>query len=130
MQFDGDLNLWELDSTGAQGYASGGFMADSKINGQVDSGSQQQWLTRNSDFSSWNDSGFNIVFLGNENAPESHCGNEDGLPYTTVEKTPLIAEKPFIVEDDDKFSLIVPKPQKDKVGPSSSDSEHVSIPFE
>ena len=37
----GDLNLWD------NGWSSGGFMADSIIDGQVNSGSQQQWLTRN-----------------------------------------------------------------------------------
>src|SRR3569833_3104148 len=35
------------------GWSSGGLLADSKIDGQVNSGSQQQWLTRNSQLGSW-----------------------------------------------------------------------------
>ena len=34
------------------GWSSGGFLADSKIDGQVRSGSQQQWLTRRSELGS------------------------------------------------------------------------------
>ena len=32
------------------GWSSGGFMADCKIDGQVNSGTQQQWLSRNDDW--------------------------------------------------------------------------------
>src|SRR5262249_24199670 len=35
------------------GWASGGFIADSKIDGQIRSGTQQQWITRNSQIGSW-----------------------------------------------------------------------------
>jgi hypothetical protein len=31
----------------AAGFASGGFMGNSRVSGQILSGSQQQWLTRN-----------------------------------------------------------------------------------
>lgn len=34
----GDINLWD------GGWSSGGFIADSKIDGQINSGTQQQWL--------------------------------------------------------------------------------------
>src|SRR5262249_25689731 len=37
----GSINLWD------GGWSSGGFIADSKIDSQVSSGSQQQFLTRN-----------------------------------------------------------------------------------
>jgi hypothetical protein len=43
----GDLNLWD------GGWSSGGFLADSRIDGQIKSGSQQQWLSRNDQWGSW-----------------------------------------------------------------------------
>src|SRR5712691_10474113 len=35
------------------GWSSGGFLADSKVDGQVRSGSQQKWETRNSALGNW-----------------------------------------------------------------------------
>lgn len=46
------------------GRSSGGFLADSKVDGQVKSGTQQQWLTRNSRLGSWTGSNWNMVFVG------------------------------------------------------------------
>jgi len=43
----GNLQLFD------KGYASGGFLADSKVEGTITSGPQQQWLTRNSEMGSW-----------------------------------------------------------------------------
>lgn len=48
------------------GWASGGFMADTKIDGQVRSGTQQQWITRNSTLGSWTGSNWNMVFVGSQ----------------------------------------------------------------
>lgn len=42
---DGDLRLFEL------GWTSGGYLANSKIDGIVEAGSQQQWFSRNSSWS-------------------------------------------------------------------------------
>ena len=39
-----EIQLWN----GGDGWASGGLFADTKIDGRVVSGSQQQWLSRNS----------------------------------------------------------------------------------
>lgn len=74
-------------------------------------------MTRNSEFASWKGSNWNEAFLGSVNAPENHC-EEDGGPnaYTTVDKTPLIAEKPYISENNGNFTLNVPRVEKDKVG--------------
>src|SRR5579862_5532166 len=52
----GDLNL----SDG--GWSSGGFMADCKIDGHVNSGTQQQWLSRNTSFGQWTGGAWNMVF--------------------------------------------------------------------
>jgi len=75
------------------GWSSGGFLADSKVDGQVRSGSQQQWLTRNSALGSWNGSNWNMVFVGTGGAPTNSFPNP---PYTTIDATPVIREKPFL----------------------------------
>jgi hypothetical protein len=78
------------------GWASGGFMADSKIDGQVRSGTQQQWLSRNTEWGSWSGSNWNMVFVGAKNAP---AGNFPNPPYTRVDQTPQVREKPFLYVD-------------------------------
>jgi len=104
------------------GFASGGYMANSQVSGTVWSGSQQQWFTRNSDVT-WVGGVWNMVFVGTNGAPSSHCGHnsgtgaqgvpmstDGGLPYVTVGDTPLIAEKPYITIDPSTglYSLNVP----------------------
>ena len=78
------------------GWSSGGFLADSKVDGQVRSGSQQQWLTRNSALGSWKGSNWNMVFVGTERAPTNSFPDP---PYTTIDAAPVIREKPFLVVD-------------------------------
>ena len=46
------------------GWASGGWMSDALIDGNVDSGSQQQWIARNSQWGNWTGSNWNMVFVG------------------------------------------------------------------
>jgi hypothetical protein len=87
----GNLNLWD------HGWSSGGFMADCKIDGQVNSGSQQQWLSRNSDWDRWNGGVWNMVFLGVTNPPQ---GAWPKRPYTAIDQTPVIREKPYLFIDD------------------------------
>lgn len=45
------------------GWSSGGYIADSRIAGTVDSGSQQQWFTRNSKFETYKNDGWSRVFV-------------------------------------------------------------------
>ena len=52
------------------GWASGGWMSDSLIDGNTDSGSQQQWISRNSEGRSWTGSNWNLVFVGMAHPPE------------------------------------------------------------
>jgi len=98
------------------GYSSGGFMADCTVKGVVDSGSQQQWMTRNAYIGRWSHGNWNMVFVGCKNAPSSHCGHPN--PYTTVDATPLIAEKPYIMwnQSNHRYYLMVPKLERNKVG--------------
>jgi hypothetical protein len=78
------------------GWSSGGFLADSKVDGQVRSGSQQQWLTRNSELGSWTGSNWNMVFVGTQNAPSQSFPDP---PYTTLPSAPVTREKPFLYVD-------------------------------
>lgn len=92
-------------------------MSDCIVSGKVYSGNQQQWFYRNNDFQWGGDGAWNMVFLGCNGAPNSHCGS--GNPYTTVPNTPIIAEKPYIViDDDEKFNLVIPKLEQNKQGTS------------
>ena len=68
------------------GYASGGFLADTKVAGTVSGGSQQQWLTRNSEMSNFEGVVWNNVLVG---CGTNVKGVEKGWPYaanTVVEK--------------------------------------------
>jgi hypothetical protein len=78
------------------GWASGGWFSDSVIDGNVDSGSQQQWLSRNTDWKSWTGSNWNMVFVGVNHPPD---GDWPSPPYTKVAAAPVIREKPFLVMD-------------------------------
>ncbi|MFB8245698.1 RICIN domain-containing protein [Streptomyces sp. NPDC055952] len=93
------------------GWSSGGFMADSKIDGQVRSGSQQQWLTRNSQLGSWTGSNWNMVFVGSQGVPGNSFPNP---PYTTVDRTPTVREKPFLyVDGAGAYRVFVPSLRAD-----------------
>jgi hypothetical protein len=96
----GDLNLWD------GGYSSGGFLADCKIDGRINSGTQQQWLSRNAQFGSWTGGNWNMVFVGVVNPP---AGTWPMPPYTVVDKTPLIREKPYLfIDDRGRYFVMVP----------------------
>ncbi|MGW0993210.1 RICIN domain-containing protein [Streptomyces sp. NPDC002523] len=88
------------------GWSSGGLLADSKIDGQVRSGSQQQWLTRNSQMGSWTGSNWNMVFVGSQGVPGTSFPNP---PYTTVGQSPVTREKPFLyVDGAGAYQVFVP----------------------
>jgi len=59
----GNLDLYEVGSTQAAVASSGGFLADSYIQGQIATGSQKQWLSRNVHTSKWdsNHENWNMV---------------------------------------------------------------------
>ena len=93
-----------LDDNG--GWSSGGFLGDSVVDGQVNSGSQQQWLSRNDSFGSWTGSNWNMVFVGDTHAPAQSFPSP---PDTTVASTPSIAEKPFLyVDSTGAYQVFVP----------------------
>ncbi|WP_188277646.1 RICIN domain-containing protein [Streptomyces sp. CBMA152] len=108
MHVRGDLQLDD------GGWSSGGFIADSKIDGQVRSGSQQQWLSRNSQWGSWSGANWNMVFVGDTNAPANTFPNP---PYTTVPQSPVTREKPFLyVDGAGAYKVFVPALRTDTQG--------------
>jgi hypothetical protein len=101
----GTLSLMDYCTAGPQ-YASGGYIADSKT-GAVINGSQQQWLTRNSEIGSWSNGVWNAVFAGVEGAPTDESFPVP--PYTTLDTTPLSREKPFLfIDEDGTYTVRVP----------------------
>jgi hypothetical protein len=96
----GALNLWD------GGWSSGGFLADCKVDGQVNSGSQQQWLSRNAEWGGWKGANWNMVFVGIVNPP---AGRWPEPPYTVIDRTPVIREKPYLYLDDaGRYWVMVP----------------------
>ena len=88
------------------GWSSGGFMADCRIDGQVNSGTQQQWLSRNDDWGNWSGGAWNMVFVGVVNPP---AGAWPAPPYTVIAQTPLIREKPYLfIDGGGRFFVMVP----------------------
>ncbi|MEI6277044.1 MAG: coagulation factor 5/8 type domain-containing protein [Prolixibacteraceae bacterium] len=97
------------------GWASGGFLADSKIDGTVYSGPQQQWFSRNDDLGAWKGGSWNMMFVGVHGAPaEKWPAN----PYTVITETPEIREKPYLFLDNGDYSVAVPKLKKNSSGVS------------
>ncbi|MFO1476017.1 MAG: coagulation factor 5/8 type domain-containing protein [Verrucomicrobiota bacterium] len=94
----GSLDLSE------KGWSSGGFLADSKIDQQVNSGTQQQWFSRNAAFGSWTGGSWNMVFVGVINAPSNTWPD---APCSAVAETPVIREKPFLCLDKSGNAFVV-----------------------
>ncbi len=97
-----------------RGSASGGWMADALVDGNVDSGTQQQWIARNSEWGSWSGANWNMVFVGDVSAP---AGEWPSPPYTKVARTPIVREKPFLaVDEQGNYYVRVPELRVDSTG--------------
>ena len=102
------------------GWASGGFVVDTKADATMDAGGQQQFLTRNTEFKKWTGSGWNIVYVGDIGAPASSWPSP---ARTTTEKTPIVREKPFLyVDASGNYLVMVPQLKMDSSGTSWSGS--------
>ncbi|CAI3702734.1 putative secreted protein [Clostridium neonatale] len=118
----GNVSLWDpYENDYDLAWASGGFIADSKVDGKIGSASQQQFFTRNVDMDSWNGSNWNMVFVGDQGTPkvddDKYVSGE--AAYTVVDKTPIIREKPFLyIDDDGKYKVFVPDVRKNVQGVS------------
>jgi hypothetical protein len=120
----GNLSLMDYCGPGPQ-FASGGFIADTKA-GVLINGSQQQWITRNSEVGVWTNAVWNQVFTGVIGAPSDagYAGCEDRpsdasvcIPYTTLDTTPLSREKPYLfVDEQGALNVRVPSADRDTRG--------------
>ena len=129
---DGNTNVWatsqgtslrrihmkgEIDLSDNGGWSSGGFIADSKIDTTINSGTQQQYLTRNVDLSNWQGANWNMVFVGDGQAPGA--GGWPNPPYTVVSATPVVREKPFLyIDANGNYFVMVPALKKNATGSS------------
>ncbi|MDQ0696025.1 coagulation factor 5/8 type domain-containing protein [Streptomyces sp. W4I9-2] len=109
MHVKGGLNL----APDGYGWASGGYIADSKIDGQVGPYSQQQWYTRDSSVGGWGNGVWNMTFSGVEGAPANSFPEP---PYTTLDTTPISREKPFLYLDGDDYKVFVPEKRENARG--------------
>jgi Ricin-type beta-trefoil lectin domain len=96
------------------GWASGGFIADSEVTGQVNSESQQQYISRNDQFGSWTGSNWNMVFVGDSGVPGQSFPAD-----TTVGQTPTVDEKPYLYTDSSgNWNVFVPSNRANSSGVS------------
>ncbi|MGW0549569.1 discoidin domain-containing protein [Streptomyces altiplanensis] len=101
MHVKGGLNL----APNGYGWASGGYIADTKVDGQIGNYSQQQWYTRDSSIGGWSNSVWNQTFSGVEGAPANSFPEPR---YTTLNTTPISREKPFLYLDGSEYKVFVP----------------------
>ncbi|MFG1825350.1 discoidin domain-containing protein [Microbispora bryophytorum] len=108
----GGLNL----APNGYGWASGGYIADSKIDGTVGPYSQQQWFTRDSTIGGWTNGVWNMVFSGVVGAPAQSFPNP---PYTTLATSPVTREKPYLyVDSGGAYRVFVPSLRTNSSGVS------------
>lgn len=88
MHIAGDLILHQN-----HGWASGGWLAGSVIDGVVDAGPQQQWISHSSTFKEWKGSNWNTVFLNEPGAPTTSWPKP---AYTNVVSPYDMPEKPYL----------------------------------
>lgn len=127
---DNGVNIWAVSQATAfrrmhvkgkmalsdNGYSSGGFIADTRIDTSIDSGTQQQFLTRNSELTSWTGGSWNMVFIGDTQAPP---GAWPAAPYSSVDTTPSVREKPYLtIDDNGEYAVIIPSLKQQTKGTS------------
>jgi hypothetical protein len=110
MQVNGGLELTDSYC----GNASGGFISDIVVTGNVNPCSQQQWYSRNSSYGSWAGGVWNMVFSGVQGAPAQ---SYPAPPYTVLATTPVSREKPFLyVDSKGNYNVFAPAAQRNTTG--------------
>ncbi len=125
MDVRGNLQLFPASF----GFASGGYIADSKVSGQTSSASQQQWYTRDSNFGSWTGGVWNMVFSGTTGAPANTFPNP---PETTLGTTPVSRDVPYLfIDSTGKYRVFLPSLRTNASGPSwaSGSTPGTSLPM-
>ncbi len=125
MDIRGGLELYPA----SYGYASGGYIADTKVSGQVSSVSQQQWYSRDSNFGSWSGSVWNMVFSGVNGAPAQSFPTP---PMTTLATTPVSRDVPYLyIDSSGNYHVFEPSLRTSASGPSwaSGPTPGTSVPM-
>jgi hypothetical protein len=130
VQVNGNLSLMDY-CTGSPDFASGGFIADSRLTGgTVTNGSQQQFMTRDSSLDGWSNSVWNQVFCGDPGAPAqsfaSNSGDSGGpSSYTTLSTCPVTEEEPYLYTDSSgNYHVFVPSLRTGSSGPTWTSSSN------
>jgi hypothetical protein len=119
----GGLNLYPA----SYGWASGGYVSDTKVTGQVASSSQQQWYSKDSNFGSWTGGVWNMVFSGVTGAPVQSFPNP---PETVLATTPVSRDVPYLyVTSDGKYHVFVPSARTNSSGTSWPNTPGTSLPM-
>jgi hypothetical protein len=112
MDVHGGLELYPA----SYGYASGGYIADTKVSGQASSVSQQQWYSRDSSFGSWSGSVWNMVFSGVTGAPAQSFPTP---PMTALATTPVSRDVPYLyIDSSGNYHVFEPSLRTNASGPS------------
>jgi hypothetical protein len=124
VNINGNFTLMDY-CDGSPDWASGGFIADSKFSGgNIENGSQQQFVTRDSSIDSWSNAVWNQVFCGDPGAPpQSFAGNSGDTngpqSYTTLDTCPVTEEEPYLYTDSSgNYNVFVPSVRTNSSGPS------------
>ena len=125
MQINGGLELYPASF----GYASGGYIANTNVTGQVSSASEQQWYSADSSFGSWSGSVWNMVFSGVTGAPAQSFPSP---PMTTLATTPVSRDIPYLyVDSSGNYNVFLPSLRTNSSGPSwaSGSTPGTSVPM-
>ncbi|HEV2639641.1 MAG TPA: ricin-type beta-trefoil lectin domain protein [Actinocrinis sp.] len=123
VDINGNVSLMDF-CDGSPDWASGGFIADSELNGKVESGSQQQYIVRNTNIGSWTNGVWNQVFSGDPGAPAQSFGSTPvgaggPQPYTTLATSPTTEEAPYLYTDSSgNYNVFVPSVKTNSSGAS------------
>jgi hypothetical protein len=111
------------DYCAADDYASGGFIADSKVSGDLDFYGNQQYMVRNSAIGGANgcpNGLWNMVYSGVQGAP-SPAFSGQCQQNTVLSASPVTEEEPFLYTDSSGgYHVFVPAVQHGSSGPSWS----------
>ncbi|MFC7343628.1 hypothetical protein [Saccharopolyspora griseoalba] len=125
MHVKGDLDLYPK----SYGWASGGYISDSVVDGTTESSSQQQWYSKDSQYGSWYGSVWNMVFSGVEGAPSTAFPDP---PHTALPTTPVSRDVPYLYADEQgSFHVNKPELRPEASGPSwaGGDTPGTSVPM-
>jgi hypothetical protein len=122
------------DYCAADDYASGGFIADSKVSGDLDFYGNQQYIVRNSAIGGANgcpNGLWNMVYSGVTGAP-SPAFSGQCQQNTVVAASPVTEEEPFLyLNSSGNYEVFVPAVQHNSSGPAwaSGSEAGQSIPL-